>query len=139
MAGFYRFLQAVALGPKGAKKTFRVGQHDVPDEIESDPYFLKLVKNGLVTEGVKKPLERSADERNKLLYDRLTKKAAKKPEDVEADAKAKADAEEAELLKMMEAEEKASEADEADEADDDDGEGDDKPEGKGKHKKPKKD
>lgn len=126
----YHFKQSVHLN----KKTYGLGTHEVPEDVESHPYFLKMVKAGSVVEG--EPEEstiklESPEERSKRLYQRLLsrRKPVKAPEPksgkplaeseaeaeakskvdakarADAAAKAKSDAEDAELA-QMEAEEK---------------------------------
>lgn len=61
--------------------TFKLGTQEVPESVESDPFFLRLVKAGLIEEvDVSKELKpETAQERSKRLYDKLTAKKDASP------------------------------------------------------------
>jgi hypothetical protein len=62
----YEFKQAVHIRPKGRPgKNYGLGIHEVGEEVEYDPYFLRLVQAGLILEvdQVKAILPKSDKER----------------------------------------------------------------------------
>lgn len=92
---FCEFRQAVHFPGKGKDKghSFSCGQHEVPEEVQKHPYFLNLVKAGLVFEADKpsEAKQESVEERAKRLHDKLSAKpqAPKHEEESKKDKKGK--------------------------------------------------
>lgn len=75
----YKFKQSVHL----EGKTYKLGVHEVPEEVEKHPYFLTLVKDGSVLEADPEKLPDSPEttlERSKRLHEKLSGKAPKAEE-----------------------------------------------------------
>jgi hypothetical protein len=77
--------------PDGPSHSYKYGEHaDVPKEVEQHPYFLSLVKAGLISESDEpKPAQESVEERAKRLHDKLSEKPQQVPKQEEESKKDK--------------------------------------------------
>lgn len=75
----YEFKQSLrfVVGKEKEVLSFSCGNHEVPEKLEQEPFFLKCVKAGLILDGKKpKPVAlKSDEERAKILINKLEKKA----------------------------------------------------------------